>query len=67
MIRRSLADGGLETAAEFDITGRIRKSLKIDLPPCGSSALITQSIARQSRASGGEYTAIRQHPQEVCV
>jgi uncharacterized protein (DUF302 family) len=34
LIRRALADGGLEIAAELDITGRIRKGLKIDLPPC---------------------------------
>ena len=33
-IRRALAEGGLAIAAEFDVAGRIRKALRIDLPPC---------------------------------
>lgn len=34
MIRRALAEAGLEIAAEFDMAGRIRKALRIDFPPC---------------------------------
>ena len=34
LIRRALADGGLEIAADVDLAGRIRKALRIDLPPC---------------------------------
>ena len=33
-IRRALAEGGLEIAAELDVAGRIRKALRIDIPPC---------------------------------
>jgi uncharacterized protein (DUF302 family) len=34
LIRRALAEGGLEIAADVDLAGRIRKALRIDLPPC---------------------------------
>ena len=34
MIRRALADGGLQIAADLDMASRIRKSLRIDLPSC---------------------------------
>ena len=34
LIRRALAEGGLEVAAELDMAGRVRKALRIDLPPC---------------------------------
>lgn len=34
LIRRALADGGLEIAADLDLASRIRKALRIDLPPC---------------------------------
>ena len=34
LIRRALAEGGLEISADLDLTGRIRKALRIDLPPC---------------------------------
>ena len=34
MLRRALADGGLEIAADLDMVGRIRKALRIDFPPC---------------------------------
>ena len=34
LIRRALAEGGLEIAADLDVAGRIRKALRIDLPPC---------------------------------
>jgi uncharacterized protein (DUF302 family) len=33
LIRRALAEGGLEIAADLDMAGRIRKALRIDLPP----------------------------------
>ena len=32
-IRRALAEEGLDIAAELDLAGRIRKALRIDLPP----------------------------------
>ena len=34
LIRRALAEEGLEIAADLDMAGRIRKSLRINLPPC---------------------------------
>jgi uncharacterized protein (DUF302 family) len=34
LIRRALANAGLEIAADLDVAGRIRKALRIDLPPC---------------------------------
>jgi uncharacterized protein (DUF302 family) len=34
LIRRALAEEGLEIAADLDMAGRIRKALRIDLPPC---------------------------------
>lgn len=34
LIRQALVEGGLEIAAELDMSGRIRKALRIDLPPC---------------------------------
>lgn len=34
LIRRALAERGLEIAADLDMAGRIRKALRIDLPPC---------------------------------
>lgn len=34
LIRRALAEGGVEVAVDLDMSGRIRKSLRIDLPPC---------------------------------
>lgn len=34
LIRRALAEAGLEVAADLDLAGRIRKSLRIDLSPC---------------------------------
>jgi uncharacterized protein (DUF302 family) len=34
LIRRALAEGGLEIAADLDMAGRNRKALRIDLPPC---------------------------------
>ena len=34
LIRRALADGGLEIAADLDMAGRITKALRIDFPPC---------------------------------
>ena len=33
-LRRALAEKGLEIAADLDMAGRIRKALRIDLPPC---------------------------------
>lgn len=33
-IRRALAEAGLGIAADLDIAGRVRKSLRIDIPPC---------------------------------
>jgi uncharacterized protein (DUF302 family) len=34
LLRRALAEGGLEVAAELDMADRIRKALRIDFPPC---------------------------------
>ena len=34
LLRRALAEGGLEIAADLDLSGRIRKALRIDFPPC---------------------------------
>ena len=34
LLRRALAEGGLEIAADLDMAGRIRKALRIDFPPC---------------------------------
>ena len=34
LLRRALAKGGLEVAADLDMAGRIRKALRIDFPPC---------------------------------
>ena len=34
LLRRALAEGGLEIAADLDMAGRIRKALRIDIPPC---------------------------------
>ena len=34
VIRRALAEAGLEIAADLDLAGRVRKTLRIDLPPC---------------------------------
>ncbi len=34
LLRGALAEGGIEIAAEFDMAGRIRKALRVDLPPC---------------------------------
>ncbi len=34
LIRRALAEEGLEIAADLDMAGRIRKALRIDFPPC---------------------------------
>ena len=34
LLRAALAEEGLEIAAEFDMAGRIRKALSVDLPPC---------------------------------
>ncbi len=34
LLRASLAEEGLEIAAEFDMANRIKKALRIDLPPC---------------------------------
>jgi uncharacterized protein (DUF302 family) len=34
LLRRALAEGGLEIAAELDMAGRIRKALRLNLPPC---------------------------------
>jgi uncharacterized protein (DUF302 family) len=34
LLRRALAEGGLEIAADLDLAGRIRKSLRIVFPPC---------------------------------
>jgi uncharacterized protein (DUF302 family) len=34
LLRRSLAEGGLEIAADLDMAGRIRKALRVDLAPC---------------------------------
>ena len=34
LLRVALAGEGLEIAAELDISGRIRKSLRINIPPC---------------------------------
>jgi uncharacterized protein (DUF302 family) len=33
-IRRALAEADLEIAAELDLAGRVRKTLRIDIPPC---------------------------------
>ena len=34
LLRVALAGEGLEIAAELDISGRIRKSLRVNIPPC---------------------------------
>ena len=34
LIRRALAEEGLEISADLDMAGRIRKALRIELPPC---------------------------------
>ena len=34
LLRAALAGEGLEIAAELDMSGRIRKSLRINIPPC---------------------------------
>src|SRR3982751_4673709 len=34
LIRRALAEEGLTIAADFDMAGRVRKALRLDLPPC---------------------------------
>ena len=34
VIRRALAEAGLEIAADLDLGGRVRKTLRIDIPPC---------------------------------
>jgi hypothetical protein len=34
LLRRALAERGLEIAADLDTAGRIRKALRIDSPPC---------------------------------
>jgi uncharacterized protein (DUF302 family) len=34
VIRRALAEAGLEIAADLDLAGRVRKTLRIDIPPC---------------------------------
>ena len=34
LLRRALAEGGLEIAAGLDMAGRIRKALRIDFPQC---------------------------------
>ena len=34
LIRRVLAEGGLQIATDLDMAGRIRKALRIDFPPC---------------------------------
>lgn len=34
VIRRALAEAGLEITADLDLAGRVRKTLRIDLPPC---------------------------------
>ena len=34
LLRRALAEGGLEIVADLDMAGRIRKALRIDFPPC---------------------------------
>jgi uncharacterized protein (DUF302 family) len=34
LLRRALAEGGLEIAADLDMAGRIRKTHRIDFPPC---------------------------------
>lgn len=34
LLRVALAGEGLEIAAELDISGRIRKTLRVNLPPC---------------------------------
>ena len=33
-IRRALAEAGLGIAADLDMAGRVRKTLRIDIPPC---------------------------------
>lgn len=34
VIRHALAGAGLEIAADLDLASRVRKALRIDLPPC---------------------------------
>jgi uncharacterized protein (DUF302 family) len=34
LIRRTLLEGGLEIPAELDMANRIRKALRVDVPPC---------------------------------
>jgi uncharacterized protein (DUF302 family) len=34
LIRRALAEEGLQIAADLDLSGRVKKALRIDLPPC---------------------------------
>ena len=34
LIRRALTKEGLEVAADLDLAGRVRRSLRIDIPPC---------------------------------
>jgi uncharacterized protein (DUF302 family) len=34
LIRRALAEEGLEIAADLDMAARVRRALRIDLPPC---------------------------------
>ncbi len=34
VIRHALAEAGLEIAADLDLAGRVRKALRIDIPPC---------------------------------